>query len=536
MAYSKQPKQSTQQQRRIPASGSMVPTNTVGQEEGAQFVNCAPVAYKRYGMDPLHVVEPRPFLIEDSFEEVGTGAGATNGVFIGGEDTNDIWVVRGDDLYKNGTLQQALSAANSSTVTCFCIAKDYLIYTRSGVFTDQMGKYPLGAGTFVETELGNSIRVVGAPVSLNGYVFVAGNDGNVYNSALNDPMSFNYATDFVAAEQYADSLVSLAKHRNHVVAFGNRSIEFFYDAVNALGSPLNRQENYAMQIGLVKLESISYTYFPVLPPPITEIKDVLFFLGQDQAGNMSIYAMDNFQVTDIADDNLKKLFQNSPEQGGVTRRDPRTGLLTTFRISPIRAFGNTCVYIEFSTEINATGTGRENHFRYVYNPSTGYWSRWDWEKLDSANGKYIMATSGYAAIGTFNQRDRIYGVFIDTSNRPHTGYFRSVTDGYAAESLLCEIQTGIQDFDSYYPKHFINADVLGYYDINTTSVGLETTKHTNYGSYVDRGWKTGNMLSDGVARFKNLGVARHMNFKVKISTTSNFQYHGLDVLFDQGLA
>lgn len=92
------------------------------------------------------------------------------------------------------------------------------------------------------------------------------------------------------------------------------------------------------------------------------------------------------------------------------------------------------------------------------------------------------------------------------------------------------------DFDSYYNKHFTTADILGNYDINTTAIGLETTKHTNYSSFVHQGWKTGEFLSDGVVRFNNLGVARHMNYKVKIATSSNFQYYGMDVQYDQGMS
>lgn len=533
MAYTKQPQQSTIQQRRIPAAGNMTPSHSVGQSEGAQFINCSPVTYRRDGMDPLQVVEPRPFLREDSFYEVGSGNGAFRGCTVDGKSGNiNTWIARGDGIYRSGLLVYTRAPAFDFPVQ-FCVTDDYLVWATSTDTTNNIGKIELDLGTATVTSLdgGGQVSVKGAPVAINGYVFYAGSDGNIYNSTLTDPTDVTVSTDFIAAEQYPDDLITLARHRNHVVAFGSQSIEFFYDAGNALGSPLNRQENYAMQVGLVQ----PYTYQNTLPKaPVVALKDILFFLGKDQVGTISIYAMDNFQVTDIADDFLKKLFQGGAEIGGESPKDPITAIRRTIQMTPIPAYGTTCLYIEFTTEYNDDLITRENHFRMVYNPNNGVWSRWTWNKLDDLGKEYNLITASRVTLESTRSLDRIWCVFTDTTERAHQGYFRAITDGTSTENMLCEITTGLQDFDSYYNKHFISADILGHFDINSTAVGLESSKHTNYTSFVNHGWKVGDFLSDGVARFRNMGVARHMDFKVKIATTSNFQYAGLDVLYNQG--
>ena len=80
------------------------------------------------------------------------------------------------------------------------------------------------------------------PVFLDGYLFlVKSSTADIYNSDLNDPVSWT-AGDFITAEMSPDKLSTISKINNYILVFGTDSIEYFFDAANAAGSPLQRYE------------------------------------------------------------------------------------------------------------------------------------------------------------------------------------------------------------------------------------------------------------------------------------------------------
>lgn len=85
-------------------------------------------------------------------------------------------------------------------------------------------------------------------VYLDGYFFVMDPDGTIWNSANEDPTSWS-ALNYVAASFESDGGVALAKYQNYVVAFGEYTTEFFFDAGNPTGSPLSPAQNGVMNVG-----------------------------------------------------------------------------------------------------------------------------------------------------------------------------------------------------------------------------------------------------------------------------------------------
>lgn len=94
-------------------------------------------------------------------------------------------------------------------------------------------------------------------VFLDGYFFVMDSNAVIYNSALNDPLTWG-ALDFITAAIEPGSGVALAKSQNYVVAFKEWSTEFFYDAGNPTGSPLSPVLSAFTQIGCVNGDTIAY--------------------------------------------------------------------------------------------------------------------------------------------------------------------------------------------------------------------------------------------------------------------------------------
>jgi hypothetical protein len=139
---------------------------------------------------------------------------------------------------------------------------------------------------------------------LDTFLFVMDEDGVIYNSEVNDPTTF-LATSFINSERDNDKGVYLGKHHEHLVSFGTRKMEFFYDAGNASGSPLNRRQDISYNIGLVSGLSV------------WENGDITYFLGSNPAGQISLYKLENFQPTVISSEALSSYFTQGLTQTGI---------------------------------------------------------------------------------------------------------------------------------------------------------------------------------------------------------------------------
>lgn len=129
---------------------------------------------------------------------------------------------------------------------------------------------------------------VPAPVFLDGYIFLAaGNSQRVYNSNLLDPNTWP-DDGFIDAEMYPDTLQTLTKSLNYLVAVGLNSIEFFYDNANATGSPLQRNAPAVSQFGTPAAQTVVQTE-----------KEVIL-VGQTGTGGRTVWVIEGFQPTEIA--------------------------------------------------------------------------------------------------------------------------------------------------------------------------------------------------------------------------------------------
>jgi len=116
-------------------------------------------------------------------------------------------------------------------------------------------------------------------VTLDGYVFIMDANGTIYNSAVDDPTTW-VATDFISAELEADTGVRLSKHLNYILAFGTRTLEVFYNAANATGSPLSRVSSAIIRIG---------TRHPL---SVVSIGTETYFIGSLDGGEDAVYVLE----------------------------------------------------------------------------------------------------------------------------------------------------------------------------------------------------------------------------------------------------
>lgn len=136
------------------------------------------------------------------------------------------------------------------------------------------------------------------PVFLDGYLFLADMKGNIWHSQLNDPLTWPPA-NFIAVESYPDKLTYLTRQNNYIVAMGELSIEFFYNAANANGSVLAPMESATIPIGVYSGNA-------------TTFGSSIFFVGRSQGGNLGVYQLENFKPTDISTPTIRRYIQNVP--------------------------------------------------------------------------------------------------------------------------------------------------------------------------------------------------------------------------------
>lgn len=126
---------------------------------------------------------------------------------------------------------------------------------------------------------GTSLTLAGTFAHMDGYASVMTTDGKLWTSDLNTVTSWN-ALSFISTNAYPDKGIGCFRYKNLVMGFGTESIEFFYNAGNATGSPFSRVTPAALRLGAVAATAIA------------QISDSVFFAGATPQGGIAIFQYD----------------------------------------------------------------------------------------------------------------------------------------------------------------------------------------------------------------------------------------------------
>ena len=169
-------------------------------------------------------------------------------------------------------------------------------FAEGGAWTKIASNFP--------SNLGTPIRVVGEPVHMDGYMFIMGHNGRIYNSDLNSVTTWS-TTGYIEAQQSPDVGCGLVKYKNMIVALGPGSMEFFQNSGNATGSPLTRVQ-YISNIGCVP------TYFVGIYQqyaPTVTVGDTFYWLGMDaRSGGVKLYRMNGMQPEEVSTPSISRMF------------------------------------------------------------------------------------------------------------------------------------------------------------------------------------------------------------------------------------
>lgn len=131
------------------------------------------------------------------------------------------------------------------------------------------------------------------PVYIDGYIFVSKTDtADIYNSNLNQPLRWT-AGDYISAEMYPREVVALSKNNNYLYAIGDESVEYFYDAANAVGSPLARHDSAVQQFGCAA------------PGTVVQTEKEVIFVGETANGGHTVWTIDGFKEREIGNPMVK---------------------------------------------------------------------------------------------------------------------------------------------------------------------------------------------------------------------------------------
>jgi hypothetical protein len=192
----------------------------------------------------------------------------------------------------------------------------------------------------------NALRLAAPNAAcLDGTFYVMDNTGAIYGSkSINDPTIWD-ATNVINAWSEPSGALGVYSYRNYILAFKTNGMDFFYDAANAIGSPLLPLTYLHSDFGCTQYDSIA------------KVGACLFWMGTINGEELVICSLDNTTITDISTpDILRAIRFDNP-------------LMVAFSGCAINFYGHLCYCLTSGYSSVAGFSGRS----YVYDTITGLW-------------------------------------------------------------------------------------------------------------------------------------------------------------------
>lgn len=147
------------------------------------------------------------------------------------------------------------------------------------------------------------VRVVGLAY-LDDTLYIMTPNGDIRGSGIADPTTWN-PLNTIAARDEGDFGVGIAKHMSYIVALKQWSIQFFYDAGNASGSPLSRLPGSKLSFGCMHGATVR------------DIDGELFFVANSRVTSPFVVKLINLRPQVISNEAVNRLlFLGAPTNTG----------------------------------------------------------------------------------------------------------------------------------------------------------------------------------------------------------------------------
>jgi hypothetical protein len=404
----------------------------------------------------------------------------------------DMWMLGGNDGATDlqevwyGTMDLALPS--TFTMSPVLSGQPYQFNTFLNgaqlLIKNQSNFWILSSGTLIPvTDTNYPTITVPGLVVLNLFAYVMEPDGTIRACALEDATQWP-SLQFVVASYEDDPGVAIAKYLNYLVAFGQYTCQFFYDAGNpAPGIALSPYQSTNIKVGL----SFAST--------LQSAKNTLIWVAQTKERNWGVYLFDGLNPKKVSNkwvDKVLNVNMNSAVNSWITGMEGHTFYVLQF-------FGGGCI---------------------AYDMDTGVWGPWNSNVTADGSVPYSIALTEFFTGGDiWFGRDDFGGMIFSASFELYDD------DGIAFDTRS---QTDKIDGDTLVRKFFGQADLVA--DLNTATSTLEVSDD-DYQT-----WNTWGIFDESRMRpmLNRGGSARRRAFRLTRTDDQPLRWEALEVTASSG--
>jgi hypothetical protein len=211
-------------------------------------------------------------------------------------------------------------------------------------------------------------------VFLDGYLFIIkAGTADLYNSNLNDPLLYTPG-DFITAEMIPDTATWLSRLNNYIIIAGNQSIEYFWDAAVASGSPLQRNDTPVKLAGLMG--------------GMATIGNKIYLVANHNTSTPDVFELEDFKMKPVGNEAVRRHLKSLTMSG-----------LTTVRGSCVSLNGH---------DFYIMNTGSKC---YVLDLESKLWTRFGFQTNDNFAFTHMISaetTGGYTTFFSINGTSAVY--------------------------------------------------------------------------------------------------------------------------------
>lgn len=408
---------------------------------------------------------------------VNTSHGAGNGLF-------GSYSVEGSNLYVNGVLVGAVAAGSYwFEQTLGTPSYIYLSNGTSGYTVSSGGAFAAIADPVYTGTIGVTVR---GAAYLDGTLYIMDAKGQIWGSKnLNDPTTWD-ALNMIRAQIEPDAGVAIAKQKIYVVAMKQWTTEFFYDAGNPTGSPLLPVQNAKLSYGCA------------LATTVVSQDDILFFQGQNRAGESFFVRVENLQAKIISNPEVMRLVSS---------------------FSPVSlTVSSWCARVDnhllYGLRYYSAATGVD--YTLVYDNDSGLWYLW---KFGAGGVPFSRSTGGSAGVPTTFQ-DAV------TGNQYYlSGYAGDVT-ALGGTATPAQLEVLIPSFDGGTRVEKVLTRLL--LQVDQASAGSVEICWSDDDYQTWSPWRLIN-VTDPLPQLNDLGSFRKRAFKLRHSSATFIRFLAIEI-------
>lgn len=383
--------------------------------------------------------------------------------------------------YINATSYTAASGTRITNISGSTITmQDNAIGTAAGITVtrERMAK-------FIAANFPSS--VIGPMWEMDGYVFAAEQGSQkIYHSDLNTAQTWT-STNFVSANATPGQLLGISRLGQFIVAHTPDSMQYFYNAGNAVGSVLSRVQNKTIHVGGL-VRGGSFWAGASLVRPFTVLDDNLFVVSN------SIYQVaTDGSMKRISTDIVDRLIANTAA--------------SSINIQAMYFLGKPYVFLSDGSTVIT--------YSLMYDVSLGLWSH-----------------TGFTAVPIFSknmgycQNTTLFSGRLDTWPWTSDGGTPTYQDN--GSTLTTTIQTGRLDFGSSQRTHITRIDLIG--DKQASGTVTLTSSDNDFASFATLGTFDLTAMNPRIYRCGHFVGGRSL--KLTHTTNAAFRAEALDIYYE----